>query len=665
MKKVIFLWREMLLVLWRGLGVAVSVGFVLALWLGFARVLMLCYYWPAVGGANLWAELADALLMGMRFDLKVSASAGLLLFIFLGWGWRLTHRILTLYSTAFAVISVVNFYYYGFYKLPIDAVIFGLVDDDTIGVLRTIWLDFPIVQVVFVLIAAVYSANWVALRTGRYALAVMQANLSRRQHVVWAPVLLLLVMLLAKGTLKGSPLDLDNTTATSKPFLNSVVPNGVSALYNAWNTYRNSADIGDVNRGLKAMGFHNFQEAAKVLGIQATTAETMQRALLAQGHDALNGKNLVFVQMESWSAEPFRYQSQNNDVMASLKQQMPKAWFFDNFDSVQNGTHPALEAILFSTPVTPITSGKYRNVQLDWSVPHTFKRAGYDTLFVTSGQSGWRELNRVLTTQGFDEVIDAAALRTQYPDAQGGVWGVWDSYMFRAIQDRLARQPKERPLFIYAMSTTNHPPYELPADYKPFAFDTRQWPGDQSSETLIPNLQTYRYANDELAKFVTNLESTATGLHTLVAATGDHNARSFGQYVTPERQVLRYQVPFVIWGAETMACRGAMHQPASHLDMFPTLFPLLGIHEGYLVTGRNLADCSSTGLAADATSLTFLGQVRTSDALWQLGNSKTLACQPLGSVCNWPAEQDSRARARVALMDWNVRHHILRVIGKK
>ncbi len=647
-----------------GLGLGLCVGLVLAVWFSLARLMMLAYYWPSPGHA-LWAELPVALLMGLRFDLKMSAIATLLLFPLLGWRWRMSAVVVKVWATLFALLAVINFYYYGFYKLPIDSVIFGLADDDTVAVLHTIWRDFPMLQIAVVLTLAVWSANAAALRVGQHALRWLQHHWVRAWHLLLVPVLLVVVLMVGKGTLKGMALQLDNITATSKPFLNNVIPNGVTALYNAWDAYRTSTDIGEEDAGLKALGFENYQAAALAYGIQATRPEAVQHALMAAGHTQPNGKNLVFFQMESWSAEPFKYQSKDMDVLAGLNDKLHSAWLFDNFDAAHHGTHPALEAILFNTPVTPITNGKYRHVQLDWGVPFAFKKADYDTVFVTSGQSGWRELNRVLLTQSFDEVIDAATLRAKYPGAEGGIWGVWDAYMFRYIEERLAQQPKNRPLFIYAMSTTNHPPYELPSDYKPFAFDIKKWPGDKGSEHLIPNLQTYRYANDELAKFVGAVQASPAGARTLIAATGDHNVRTFGQYATPESQILRQQVPFIVWGAGKLSCPNALHQAASHLDMFPTLFPLLGIGEGYLMTGRNLSICPSAASAKDALAVTFIGQVRSNHAIWTMGSANTMACQPVGSVCEWQPEQDAKARARVALMDWNVRHHIHQALGKK
>ena len=293
-----------------GMGVGLCVGLVLALWFSVARMLMLAYYWPAPG-SDLWAELPVALLMGFRFDLKMGAIATLLLFPLLGWRWRLSAMVIKVWVSLFALLAVINFYYYGFYKLPIDSVIFGLADDDTVAVLHTIWQDFPMLQITGVLALAVWSANVASLRVGQVVLRWLQQHWTRAWHLLLIPVLLVLVLMVGKGTLKGMALQLDNITATSKPFLNNVIPNGVTALYNAWDAYRTSTDIGEEDTGLKAYGFQNYQEAARAYGLSATTPEGVQRALMASGRNQPNGKHLVFFQMESWSAEPFKYQSKD------------------------------------------------------------------------------------------------------------------------------------------------------------------------------------------------------------------------------------------------------------------------------------------------------------------------------------------------------------------
>jgi glucan phosphoethanolaminetransferase (alkaline phosphatase superfamily) len=264
-----------------GLAVGLCVGLALALWFSVARVLMLAAYWPSPGN-DLWAELPVALLMGFRFDLKMGAIAALLLFPLLGWHWRMRAVVIRVWASSFALLAVINFYYYGFYKLPIDSVIFGLADDDTVAVLHTIWQDFPMAQIAVVLALAVWSANAVALWVGQRAWQRLQQHWASAWHVLLIPVLLVVVLMVGKGTLKGMALQLDNITATSKSFLNNVIPNGVTALYNAWDAYRTSTDIGEEDTGLKTYGFGSYQDALGAFGAPSLAHSAPAQAYAGQ-----------------------------------------------------------------------------------------------------------------------------------------------------------------------------------------------------------------------------------------------------------------------------------------------------------------------------------------------------------------------------------------------
>jgi phosphoglycerol transferase MdoB-like AlkP superfamily enzyme len=369
--------------------------------------------------------------------------------------------------------------------------------------------------------------------------------------------------------------------------------------------------------------------------------------------------------MESWSAEPMLYQGPKFDVLGRLAPTLDKACHFSNFDSAHAGTHPSLEAILFSTPITPLTLGDVGRKPIPWAIPKVIKDAGYQTLFVTSARSGWRDLNRVLAVQGFDEVVDANTLKEQYPDANLGIWGVWDSYVFKYLNKRLAAQPADKPIFIFVLTSTNHPPYDLPADYHRVPRDMAQWKGETTSDTLLLNLDSYHYAADLLGGFVQDVQKGPLKANTIVAATGDHNVRSFGMYAEAPRRYLQRQVPFVIWGDGLGGpqCGPQQALPASHRDMFNTLLPLVGVNGPYINAGRNLLQ-APRGTALDAPrTMFFTGEARNTQGLWQLGNKDSFACsaaptalaKPSGTDCQFNALDDQQERARYALLDWNVR----------
>ena len=135
---------------WAAMRLATAIGLVLCLSLFVFRGYQLASFWPVTGG-DLWRELPQALLMGLRFDIKAAAVSAFVLWPLLCLPRRIRHGVVGLWVLAFGVLAVTNYFYYQFYKTPIDSVIFGLVDDDTTSVLLTILRDFPLLHIALLL----------------------------------------------------------------------------------------------------------------------------------------------------------------------------------------------------------------------------------------------------------------------------------------------------------------------------------------------------------------------------------------------------------------------------------------------------------------------------------------------------------------------------------
>ena len=635
--------------------------------LSIIRLGQLAYFWPQ-GFSAPASDIVAMLFQGFRFDLKVSAIAGFLLLLVLPWASdKVQSRIAMGLGGVFVLLSLINLHYFGFYKTPIDSLVFGLVEDDTTAVLLTIWRDFPVIWSLLLVAVLTYAVS--ALHRVLVRKLMPHTALQFRPVAIQLLAALLVFFALVfagKGTLREMALQRQHLTVTTSQFLNDMVPNGVIALKYAWDSRGQSQNLQDPLLGLKAMGFDSPLAAAQVLGLPHGTEADVKAALTE--HAALPAgaakKNLVFFLMESWSAEPMLYQAPQFDVLGRLTPTLQNACHFSNFDSAQPGTHPSLEAILFSSPITPLTLGDVGRKPIPWAIPKIVKEAGYQTLFVTSARSGWRDLNRVLKVQGFDEVVDASTLKEAYPDADLGIWGVWDHYVFKYLAKRMATQPADKPLFVFVLTATNHPPYDLPADYQRVPRDMTLWKGETTSDTLRLNLDTYRYATDLLGGFVQEVQAGPLAKTTLVAATGDHNVRSFGMYAEPSRRYLMRQVPFVIWGDGLggAQCGNQQSLPASHRDMFTTLLPLAGVQGAYVNTGRNLllpATAQPDPLNAPR-AMFFTGDVRNAQGMWQLGQKNTFVCTSAPAAqaaasCEFNALDDQQERARYGLLDWNVR----------
>lgn len=630
--------------------------------LSLIRLGQLAYFWPQ-GFSAPASDITSVLIQGFRFDLKVSAIAGFLLLLVLPWvSGKVQGRLAVALSAVFVLLSLINLHYFGFYKTPIDSLVFGLVEDDTAAVLETIWRDFPVIWTL--LLVAVLTVTASGLHRAMVTRLKPEAVLQSRHvaiKLVAAVVVFFALAFAGKGTLREMALQRQHLTVTTSQFLNDMVPNGVIALKYAWDSRGQSQNLQNPLAGLKAMGFESAQAAAQVLGLPHGSEAEVKATLTA--HAPLPAdtqkKNLVFLLMESWSAEPLLYQSPKFDVLGHLAPTLDKACKFNNFDSAQPGTHPSLEALLFSSPITPLTLGDVGRKPIPWSIPKVVRDAGYQTLFVTSARSGWRDLNRVLKVQGFDEVVDANTLKEQYPEAFLGIWGVWDHYLFDYLGKRLAAQPKSKPLFVFVLTSTNHPPYDLPADYQRVPRDMALWKGETSSDTLHLNLDSFHYATDLLGQFVQQVQSGPQASNTIVAASGDHNVRSFGVYAEASRRYLMRQVPFMVWG-DKLECGTQQAEPASHRDIFNTLLPLAGIAGPYVNSGRNLlAPRPTPGSPVDAPrALFYTGEARNAQGMWQLGNPNSFVCTSAhvqSGSCAFNALDDQQERARYALLDWNVR----------
>ncbi len=637
----------------------------LVLALSLIRLGQLAYFWPSGFQASS-ADVATVLVQGFRFDLKVSAVVGFLLLLVLPWvSSRTSGRVAATVAFAYVMLSLVNLHYFGFYKTPIDSLVFGLVEDDTSAILQTIWHDFPVIWTL--LLAA--ALTWASVALHRLLVAHLRPDTVLQSQRIVVKLVCVVIAFLAlvfagKGTIREMALQRQHLTVTTSQFLNDMVPNGPIALKYAWDSRGQSQNLQNPLAGLKAMGFDSPLAAAQVLGLPHGDESAVKAALTAHAPlpAGAQKKNLIFFLMESWSAEPMLYQAPAFDVLGRLAPTLDKACHFSNFDSAHAGTHPSLEAILFSTPITPLTLGDVGRKPIPWAIPKVIKDAGYQTLFVTSARSGWRDLNRVLAVQGFDEVVDANNLKEQYPEATLGIWGVWDSYVFKYLSRRLAAQPGDKPLFVFVLTSTNHPPYDLPADYQRVKRDMALWRGETSSDTLLLNLDSYHYAADLLGGFVQQVQQGPLKANTIIAATGDHNVRSFGIYAEAKRRYLQRQVPFVIWGQD-LNCGVQQALPASHRDMFNTLLPLIGVDGPYINAGRDLLRAPQ-GTPMDAPrNLFFTGEARNAQGQWQLGSKDSFACSAAPPApgaatlasCQFNALDDQQERARFGLLDWNVR----------
>lgn len=630
------------------------------------------------------STLYELFWTGLRFDAKLMALltlpnillASVMLFfpkrVIRFWkGTWLAIAFIALF--ALFLMSFINYFYFGFYQGPINPLIFGFMEDDTTAVLKTAWHDWPLVWLTLGLIVLC------VLPVALIAWLTRKPPIKRPKWVgrISVAVSIFALLVIARGSLGTFPLNKMDMAISDNTFINSLVPSGMQALFDAWQERKASQLSDDPLQGLKHYGFASPNDAAKIID----TTQTADKLLFEKTpvFQLNHPPNVVFSLMESWGSPLLAFDdAQKNDLLGAMRPWMRRMDYFPNALSIDNGTHPSLEGLLLDTPITPLTQGKYAYRAYNTAIAQVFKEAGYKTILLTAGSISWRGLETAFTQQGFDQVIGQASLLKQFPNTEKSLWGVDDEWMYRYAEQLLANANNEQPLFIVTLSITNHPPYRIPAHYKPKPLDVDLL-GDElaSSKALGTSImETYQYANDALGGFLNRLQARDDLNHTLFAATGDHNSRSIFNYPDSRHLFKKLGVPIIMhipkaYQQPTISRSINKQQWVAHQDIFSTLMAHALPNTQIPKIGRNLYDNNTAAntryafsfsgqdggkgvLVSDAGAATRMGQ-----PYFYHWNSSKNALVRTDTPNELLKQQVAHARAWLALRDWRIRQQAL------
>lgn len=589
--------------LWLLLALAVVVGGAarLGLWVAYAGdARPLQHLWPALG-------------QGVRYDLATSASVAWLILL-LGIPLLLLRRralavrfaewLLVFTLAVFVLAAACEHFYYAFYKTRFDPVVFGLFEDDTLAILRTVWDEYPVVQGLIGLLVLVFVLTWSVPRMAAWLdRRIPRATRLGRPFAIVVQLFLLLA--LARGSFGTFPLVRQDLIVSTDPFVNELVLNAPLALYKAIRTNAKEAQIGDdAEEGLHKLGFLSVAEAASVAGLSATDPTKVPAALFktapGQPRSLAESPHVVLALLESFGNDLLYTDGPGNDLLGRLRPQLARGYRFGNFITGQNGTHSELETLLLGSPITPLTRGRNATIAFDTSAALPFKRTGYKTAFVYAGGASWRRIGEAFSRQGFDRVYDSRDIQQRFPKARGTEWGIYDEYVFDFAADLLEQaDARGERLFLFVLTTTNHPPYSLDTPRRklplnPSALGPR---ADEDKTELQKMLETYQYQADQFGAFLERIDRGALGQRVILAAAGDHNLRTHYRYDLPAEvpdvdRVFGYlRVPDALKPAVPVDSQAF----CGHADLVPTLVSLALPGQRYFATGRNLLEPVADG----------------------------------------------------------------------
>lgn len=541
---------------------------------------------------------------GLGFDLRIATTAhspflliGLLL---LPWPSLCQRYLSRLHYVAASlgiiavIVAVLNYYYYATYGSYFDVFIFGLVEDDTKAVLQNIWEDYPVLRFAASTLIAGVIFSWIMKCLWKIFDCKAYYPWSRTKTVLITIIVLLLYFVGVRGSVGTFPLRRADAQVSSNKLLNMVTPNAAMALEWAFKDHRkdNVYPVATDEEGQRLFSkFYGNVIPKSDVSMRQFAGRTPINSFLEK-----NPPHVVFVVMESLSNHLLSFDAPpKRDLLGSWRQYWQKDFTFNRFISDANATNRTLQQLLVSSPVSNISHSRAQRTHFESSIVRPYKAKGYRTVFITSGNGSWMNLSTFLKGIGFDEVIEQNDLVNRYPSAKVGAWGTFDEFSYRYAEELLDEaEKKHEKMFIMILTITNHPPFEVPSDFKqpPLELDEHVRKRLAALPYNIDKvIASFQYANDAIGRFIGRIDQKDIGKHTLIAATGDHNIRGFG-YPDVKEYVLKVSVPFYIHippgYRQSPGFVYDKKRVGSHKDILPTLYCLSLSDTPYFRRGINL-----------------------------------------------------------------------------
>ncbi len=624
-----------------------------------------------------YAEIIHAFVLGLRFDLSAVCYLTLLFWILsIVLSKPVSLAIWKFLLTFWSFLLIVDIGYFSFYNDRINVLVFGLIEDDTWALVKTFWKNYPVVGILAATFVLYHFYSWKIKKNFPTA--------SNRISSVGTRLLVLILLVVgARGSFSLFPLGDHDTVVSSTPFLNTLSYGTAHAFSRAIKLKQEQLKMGSAawNSNMKEFGYLDHEDQAFEDYFQKKITASENRYALMHSSTTLNLKQLapphvVLVVMESWGTYGLQFQSPQFDLAGNMKKYFQNDFINLQFLSTTPATTGSLSCLLSGLPqrtISPfLTEGDYLQTPFSTAPAAVYKKYGYETHFIYGGNPGWRDMNKFALAQGFNyaegEVDIEKKLIEKNKQLSGKHdWGVFDEDVFKFAEFIL--QEATAPQLLVIMTTTNHPPFELPKSAVAYNLNIDAFPEKNlliDRDLALKRFSTFRYSSDSLASFLDAIKSNSKlADKTVIAATADHTfwIKNFSN----DEVFMKSSVPFFISLPKDLRDQVSSQQIqnfkssfAGHQDIWPTLYNVSLSTTSFDSFGRSLWSSPETSFAATFDRLIFTKDrgalVSSAKEFSSLDPSGTLRYLPTEQKTDLDQQLAQKYRAMMAALD-SFMHH--------
>lgn len=303
-----------------------------------------------------------------------------------------------------------------------------------------------------------------------------------------------------------------------------------------------------------------------------------------------NGKfykpNVIMITVESLSADFMQHFGNTQRLTPVLDALADKNLLFTQMYATGTRTVRGMEALSLAIPPTPGSSiVRRQDNQHLTTVGHIFEQVGYSRTFYYGGDGYFDNMNEYFGSNGFDITDRGRDLkisdtyhtkRTVIPNHEvhfENAWGISDGDLFEAVVTGADKDYKAGKLFYhFVMTTSNHRPFTFP--------DGKINQQSGSREAAV------RYTDYAIGNFLKDIQNKPWYNNTVVIIVADHCAGSAGKN---DIDISKYHIPCIILNLPEKG-KKVIGQMCSQIDLYPTLFSLLGWNYESNLYGRDVLD---------------------------------------------------------------------------
>jgi phosphoglycerol transferase MdoB-like AlkP superfamily enzyme len=296
--------------------------------------------------------------------------------------------------------------------------------------------------------------------------------------------------------------------------------------------------------------------------------------------------NVIMITVESLSADFMAHFGNTQQLMPVLDSLADHSILFTNMYATGTRTVRGMEALTLAIPPTPGSSiVRRQDNQSLATVGHIFEQAGYTRTFYYGGDGYFDNMNEYFGSNGFDitdrgrnlKISDTyRTKRTVIPDDKvhfENAWGISDGDLLNVVINGADRDHKDqKPFYDFVMTTSNHRPFTFPEGKIDRPAGTRE--------------AAVRYTDYAIGQFLQKIQTKPWYKNTVVIIVADHCAGSAGKN---EVEISKYHIPCMIINLPDKG-KQVIDKMCSQIDLYPTLFSMLGWNYESNLYGQNVLD---------------------------------------------------------------------------